>query len=291
MDSFDTANQLSQMLRGLTPQLQHLQKTVYFALKNSDKEDYLLSTILDVIKDKQLDTNVKSNIFQFMELLIHDSFNQSRYNLSYVQGLKENLPSIVSQVTVNKSNLHNTYFSLCNISKCFKVDCKEYVENFHSNLLSPNDLESIDKNEDFVESELTDDEPLILSWKILLQRKRQSQYDRAKLLKHTEAVDEIVDEEQIFTIRDKSNPKAPNLLSKRSILARMEDDREAHKRSKENLWMVNRDQAKGNFVTEDEFIEHYWNRFQPLNEEENKEFLTSLQDLNESVKYSYKDKY
>ena len=157
-------------------------------------------------------------------------------------------------------------------------------------MLTDKDIDLIKRNEEFTKSDINDDEPLVRAWKILLQCKHECQFERAKLLEHSEYIDDIVDEDLLFSIREKSNPSTI-LLSKRQILVRMEDDREAHKRSKENFWVVNRDKEKGNHITEDEFVSHYWNKFQPLNDQENKEFLNSLQELNVIVENSYKDKY
>lgn len=298
MDSFDTANQLLQMLRNLTPQLQHITKVVYFTLKNYKLEDYLIPIIIEVINDKQLDTTVKSNIFQFIELLITESFNnKDKFNGCYIQELIKNLPSIINQVILNKSNLYNTYLSLCNISKLFDINCDDYIQKFNSDLLTEKDLERINSNEEFVpdedeQQEEGEEKDLIKCWKILLQKKRQSQFERVRLLKHGDTIVDIVDEDQLFSTRDKSKPETAKFLSKRQILARMEDDREAHKRSKESSWVVNRDMDKNvNYITEDEFLNHYWNRFQPLGKQENNEFSESLKEMNAMVKCSYKDKY
>lgn len=296
MDSFDTANQLLQLLRSLSPQLQHITKVVYFTLKNYKLEDYLLPIIIEVINDKQIDTSTKSNVFQFIELLIVESFNnKDKFNGAYIEELMKNLPSIIKQVIINKSNLHNTYLSLCNISELFEIECDGYIQKFNSDLLTEKDLEKINSNEELEQEQEEDEEDcenLIKCWKILLLDKKQSQYERAKLLKHGNLTGDIVDEDQLFSTRDKSKPETAKLLSKRQILARMEDDREAHKRSKESFWVVNRDKYKNvNYITENEFLDHYWNRFQPLDEEENNEFLDSLKEMNDMVKCSYKDKY
>lgn len=296
MDSFDTANQLLQLLRSLSPQLQHITKVVYFTLKNYKLEDYLLPIIIEVINDKQIDTSTKSNVFQFIELLIVESFNnKDKFNGAYIEELMKNLPSIIKQVIINKSNLHNTYLSLCNISELFEIECDGYIQKFNSDLLTEKDLEKINSNEELEQEQEEDEEDcenLIKCWKILLLDKKQSQYERAKLLKHGNLTGDIVDEDQLFSTRDKSKPETAKLLSKRQILARMEDDREAHKRSKESFWVVNRDKYKNvNYITENEFLDHYWNRFQPLDEEENNEFLDLLKEMNDMVKCSYKDKY
>ncbi|RCK54734.1 hypothetical protein Cantr_04562 [Candida viswanathii] len=295
MDSFDIASKLLQMLHSISPQLQNITKIVHFALKNHKLEDYLLPTIIDVIDDKQLDSSVKSNVFQFIELLLIESYqNKDKFNGAYVHGLMQNLPYIIKQVIVNKSNLHNTYLSLCNISKVFDVDCDEYILRFSCDLLTEEDLVKIANNEEFEQEEKSKEkeEDLVKCWKILLQDKRQSQYERARLLKHGDLTADIVDEDQMFSTRDKTKPETTKFLSKRQILARMEDDREVHKRSKESFWVVNRDKDKNaNFITENEFLDHYWNRFQPLDEKENNEFLDSLKDMNDMVRCSYKDKY
>ncbi|RLV91471.1 hypothetical protein JA1_003831 [Spathaspora sp. JA1] len=296
MDSFEAATQFSQILRNLTPSIQNLNRAARFALANSDKEDYLFPTILDIINDPKLGLNTKSTIFQLIDVLISDSFQyslQDKYSYPYIQSLKGALPEIILQVLpqANNSNLYNTYVCLCNISKHFKIDCREYIEKFQCNLLSDEDITKIESNQDFESNGNDEDDksdPLISAWKILLEKKRQSQFERARLLKHSNSIDEIVDEDKMFNIRVKSD-KSNTLLSKRQILSRMEDDREAHKRSKENLWVVNRDK-NSNYITEQEFLDHYWNKYHQLSKSDHEEFLNSLSELNKLVADSYKDK-
>ncbi|EGW32706.1 CTD kinase-I gamma subunit [Spathaspora passalidarum NRRL Y-27907] len=294
MDSFEAATQLSQILRNLTPSIQNLNRAARFALVNSDKEDYLLPTILDIINDSKMVLNTKSTIFQFIDVLISESFQyslQNKYSYPYIQGLKSALPEIIQQVLpqANNSNLYNTYVCLRNISKHFKIDCSEYIDKFQCNLLTEEDISKIEGNKEFIpEKYEPSGDPLVTAWKILLEKKRQSQFERARLLKHSNPLDEIVDEDEMFNIRVKSD-KSNNLLSKRQILSRMEDDREAHKRSKENLWVVNRDK-NSSFITEQEFLDNYWNKYHQLNKSDHEEFLNSLSGLNKLVADSYKDK-
>ena len=74
-------------------------------------------------------TSIKANILQFVDLLINESLSLDKYKQAYVQGLKDNLPLIITQVTDNKSNLYSTYLSLFNISQHFKMDCHGFVSN------------------------------------------------------------------------------------------------------------------------------------------------------------------
>ncbi|KAK6464975.1 CTD kinase-I gamma subunit [Scheffersomyces coipomensis] len=296
MDSFEAATQFSQILRNLTPSLQTLTKAAHFALKNSESEDYLFPTIIEVISDNSIELNTKSNLFQFIEVLINESFyfsKQSKYNHPYVQNLKQSLPSIILQVlpNVNNSNIYNVYKSLIKISKQFKINSKEYIHQFNVSLLNDDDLKNIDDNIPFPQigiSEINKSlDPLLSAWDILIQKKRQSEYERLRLLNHTEFESEDVAEDLMFSIKEKSD-KSTTLLSKKQILWRMEEDRESHKRSKEGLWMVNRSK-EDNSVGEEEFLNMYWNKYDVLNHEEDKALLDSLGELNKIVAASYKD--
>lgn len=282
MDSFEVANQFSTILRNLTPQQQQLSKAIYFALKNVDKEDYIVPTILNVLEDPKLDLNLKSFIFQFIDLLIQESFNNPRYNNAYIQSLKSKLPQIVQLVCPlnNSSNLMVAFTSLCHILTRFKVDCESYKADFQTGTLDElqNKSLELDGNED----------TLVSTWKILLQRLRASKLNRKRLLSDVEVTEENVDEEQIFNIRNKSDPNT-QYLTKKQIITRIEDDRETHKRLKENRWCVNRDKGT-KFICENEFINNYWNKCHPLTKKENAEFLNNLQELNSMVLLSYKDK-
>ena len=155
-----------------------------------------------MINDKQLPTSIKANILQFVDLLINESLSLDKYKQAYVQGLKDNLPLIITQVTDNKSNLYSTYLSLFNISQHFKMDCHGFVSQFDSNMLTDKDIDLIKRNEEFTKSDINDDEPLVRAWKILLQCKHECQFERAKLLEHSEYIDDIVDEDLLFSIRE-----------------------------------------------------------------------------------------
>ncbi|CAK9439742.1 uncharacterized protein LODBEIA_P38420 [Lodderomyces beijingensis] len=296
MDSFEVASQFSTILRNLTPQFQQLAKASYFALKNADKEDYIVPTVLDVVQDPKLDLNTKATIFQFIELLITESHrNQSKFGNAYLQSLKMALPSIITSICPeeNSANFQNTYHSLQNISKNYAVDCSEYDDKCSQNLLSEQDLTELDQGETDVSCRMKfeiqeKDDPLVAAWKTLLERKRQTQIQRYKLLNRSEPTEENVDEDQIFNMRTKTENTNHLSLTKKQIISRMEDERESHKRSKENIWCVNRDKSS-KFVSEDEFTEYYWDKCQRLDPQENRQFLDNLQELNQMVLRSYKD--
>ncbi|KAG5419055.1 hypothetical protein I9W82_002822 [Candida metapsilosis] len=282
MDSFEIANQFSTILRNLTPQQQQFSKAIYFALKNADKEDYIVPTILSALEDPRLDLNLKSFIFQFIDLLIQESFSNPRYNNAYIQSLKSKLPQIVQSVCPlnNSSNLMVAYTSLCHISSRFKVNCESYKADFQISSLEELENKSLELD--------GGEDTLITTWKILLQRSKASKMERKRLLIDEPVTQDNVDEDQVFNIRNKSDPNT-QYLTKKQIITRIEDDRETHKRLKENKWCVNRDKG-AKFIAESEFINNYWNKFQPLTKEENAEFLKNLEELNSMVLSSYKDK-
>ncbi|ODV82469.1 uncharacterized protein CANTADRAFT_24965 [Suhomyces tanzawaensis NRRL Y-17324] len=295
MDSFEAATQFSQILRNLTPAVQNLTRAAHFALKHSDSEDYLFPSILDILNDPSVELNTKSTVFQFIEVLINESFYYSRqpkFNYPYIQNLKTSLPKIMLAVlpTTSNTNIYNVYTSLKNLSKHFKVDCCEFVERFNLDSLTDEDRAHIDQDIPFPEIRLEDsgEDPLVESWGLLLRKKKQSQYERLRLLKHSEVSRDTVEEQDLFSLRDK-NDKAGELLSKRQIISRMEDDREAHKRSKENLWVVLRPKDV-NFITEEEFLKHYWSKTHAMTKKQEDAFLETVEELNKLVAGSYKDK-
>lgn len=308
MDPFEATTQFGQMLRSLTPAMPNLTKAAHFALKYMESEDYLFPSLLEIIKDPTIEINTKLNIFQFIEVLLAESYYYSmnpkfNYNYPYVANLKINLPIILLEVLPNSNlaNLYNAYTSLVNISKTFKFDCQKWQAEYNKNqdLLTNEDLENISENlpfppitvEDEQTQEIEQDEingPLILCWKLLIKKKKQSQYERQILLNYSNIVeDEDVDEQTMFNLKDKNDTSIN--LSKKQIIVRMEDDRETHKRSKENLWVVERPKEPA-YITEDEFLHYYWNKFQKLDDEQNKVLLDSLEDLNKMVGSSYKDR-
>lgn len=309
MDSFEASTQFTQILKGLTPSIQNLTRAAHFALKNSESEDYLFHTIIDTLDDPNIELNTKSTIFQFIEVLMHESLvislqPKSHYTYPYVHNLKNSLPKILLKVLPgsNNSSLYNAYNSLKNISETCKISYDEYEKKYSgiSELFTDEDLENIEANLPFpdikVEDEIEASDPLITTWDLLIKKKKQSQYERLRLLKHLRMIEECVEEEDMFSYKggksqkDQNNGKANELLlSKKHILLRMEDDRETHKRSKENIWVVNRPKD-ASILTEDEFLVHYWNKYRVMAEEEEKTFMDSLDELNGLVVESYKDK-
>lgn len=304
MDAFENSAKLSLMLRGLTPLVQNLTKTAHFALKNSDGEDYLFQSIIDTLDDKTVELQTKSTIFQFIEVLINESFYiseqpKSHYNYPYVHNIKNSLPLIIIKVLPDSdtASIYNIFNSLKNLSKIFKFDFVDYETKYNSisDEFSEEDLANVEENIPFPKVTIEDDEdnvdPLITTWNLLIKKKKQSQYERLRLLKHGEVIDKAVEEKDMFSIRVSKPDQAieKHSLSKRQILARMEDDRETHKRSKEGLWIVNRAKDAA-AVTEDEFLVYYWNKIIVNNDNEDKALLDSFEELNKLIVGSYKDK-
>lgn len=305
MDSFETSSQFVQMLRTLAPQMQSLFRAAHFALKNSESEDYLFFAIMDILDDAKVELNAKSTIFQFIDVLIHESFYisqqaNSHYNYPYVHNLKNSLPKILLKVlpASNNSNLYNIYNNLKNISESLNVNYTEFDRQFKSvdDLLSAEELEGISMNIPFPavrldEMQTESKDPVSQAWEILLRKRKQSHYERLRLLQNEPYKEGEVAEDAMFAIRpsrgqDPSKKVNEQMLSKKQILARMEDDRETHKKSKETLWLVNRPSGM-TVVGEDEFVNYYWDR---LDKKSHAEYLTALEDVNKIAAASYKDK-
>lgn len=308
MDSFETNSQFVQMLRTLVPQMQSLLRAAHFALKHSESEDYLYYAIMDILNDPKVELNAKSTLFQFIDVLIHESFYisqqaNSNYNYPYVHNLKNSLPKIMLKVlpSTNNANLFNIFNNLKNISELLNVNYGEYEKLYKDvqALLSSDELENVELNIPYPEIKLEEIEvdskdPVIISWEILLRKRKQSQYERKRQLKHAPYVDKEITEEEMFSIRpsrsgDPTRKVNEQMLSKKQIIARMEDDRETHKKSKETLWVVNRPSGT-NAVTEDEFLNYYWNRIDKMTSKGNDDLLGAFDELNKLAAASYKDK-
>lgn len=306
MDLFETSSQFVQILRNLVPQMQSLLRAAHFALKHSESEDYLFYAIMDLLDDPKVELNTKSTVFQFIDVLIHESFfisqqTNSHYNYPYVHNLKTSLPKIILKVLpgTNNANLYNIFNNLKNISESLNVSYSDYEDQYKSveKLLSKEELESVDMDIPFPEINLEEMEeasdPVFQAWEILLRKRKQSHYERLRQLKHQQYREDDVTEEELFNIRptrvgDPTKKVNELLLSKKQILARMEDDREAHKKSKETLWVVNRPSGS-NTATEEEFSNYYWNKIEKLSDKQMSEFLASFDELNKLASASYKD--
>lgn len=304
MESFEANSQFLQLLRNINPSVQSLKKTAHFAIKNWESEDYLLPSILNLLEDRTVELNTKSTIFQFIDVLINESYTislqpKSNYSYPYINNLKNELPLILLKVLPGTSNynLYNVFNSLKSISRVLKIDTAEYEQRYkrlESEGLDQQDRENIDQNmphpEITLEDEMTNDgnkDPLIATWNLLIQKRKQSYYERLRLLQHQPPIEKDIGEDELFHLKPKGMIN-PTELSKKQILLRMEDDREAHKRSKENLWVVERSKNI-NHVTEDEFFHYYWNKYDVLTGDDQSALLQSLDDFNSVVLASYKD--
>lgn len=306
MDLFETSSQFNQILRTLVPQMQSLLRAAHFALKHSESEDYLFYAIMDLLDDPKVELNTKLTVFQFIDVLIHESFfisqqTNSHYNYPYIHNLKTQLPKIILKVLpgTNNANLFNIFNNLKSISESLNVLYADYVAQYKSldTLLSAEELESVDMDVPYPEIDMEVSEenldPVVQAWELLLRKRKQSHYERLRLLKHQKMKEESIPEDELFNIRPSrsGNPtKKVNeqMLSKKQILARMEDDRETHKKSKETLWVVNRPSGSTT-VTEDEFSKYYWDKIEKLPEPKMKEFLVLFDELNKLAAASYKD--
>ncbi|EGV61282.1 hypothetical protein PSN45_001348 [Yamadazyma tenuis] len=301
MDSFEANTQFTQLLRELNPTVQSLRKAAHFAIKNWENEDYLFTSIMSILQDPKIEVNTKSTIFQFIDILVNESHTissqpRSNYSYPYISSVKNSLPSILLDVlpASNNYNLHSVFNSLRNISRVLKIDCQKFEDDFSSfspDILDDNDRQNIDLNVPYpnitLENSDSANDPVTRTWELLSQKRKQSYYERLRLLKHQKPVEQEVKESEMFNLRPKDK-YGPNELSRKQILSRMEDDRETHKRSKENLWVVNRPKEVP-YVTEHEFQQYYWNRYDSLSDKDEKALLETLDDFNTVVMASYKD--
>lgn len=288
--------------------MQNLLRAAHFALKHSENEDYLYFAIMDALDDLKLELNSKSTIFQFIDVLIHESFHisqqtNSHYNYPYVHNLKTSLPKILLKVlpSSNNPNLNNIFNSLSNISESLNVNFSEYEQQYRTieTLLSKEELEDVELDVPFPELQLenlkaSSSDPVLQAWEILLYKRKQSHYERIRLLKTKPYRNDEVTEPEMFSIRpsrsgDPSKKVNEQLLSKKQILSRMEDDRETHKKSKETLWVVNRPSGKS-ALTEAEFANYYWNRNNSFSDKMKEDLFNAFDEFNKIAAGSYKDK-
>lgn len=262
--------------------------------------------IMDILDDQKVELNTKSTIFQFIDVLIHESFfisqqTNSHYNYPYVHNLKTALPKVILKVLpgTNNANLFNILNNLKSISESLNVPYADYENQYKSveTLLSAEELESVDMDVPYPEINMEEiDEsldPVAQAWELLLRKRKQSHYERLRLLKHRKYVDGEVAEDEVFNIRpsragDPTKKVNELMLSKKQILARMEDDRETHKKSKETLWVVNRPSGSTT-ATEEEFLKYYWDKIEKFSDKQMTEFLVSFDELNKLAAASYKD--
>ena len=103
-----------------------------------------------------------------------------------------------------------------NISETCKVNYDEYNKKYSgiSELFTDEDLENIDTNLPFpdikVEDEIEASDPLITTWDLLIKKKKQSQYERLRLLKHLRMIEESVEEEDMFSYKGGKSQKDQN---------------------------------------------------------------------------------
>ncbi|RKP30651.1 hypothetical protein METBISCDRAFT_15806 [Metschnikowia bicuspidata] len=307
MDSFETSSQFRQILRSLLPQTPIISKAVHFALRNCSSEDYLYYSIIETLEDATVELNTKTTIFQFIDVVIRESFFISQqvnctYNFPYVHNLKTALPRILDKLLplANNINLHCIYTNLKNISDTLNVNYLEYNEQYNGvvSLLSSEDMENITLNIPFPKTSIEtlnflSKDPVIQAWEILLHKRKESHYERVRLLRNDPLNEGIITEDEMFAVRgtkpvDSIEKSSEELFTKKQIIARMEDEREAQKRSRETLWVVNRPSGS-NFVTEEEFLNYYWKRIEEVTADQKVDFLAALNELNNLANMSYKD--
>lgn len=307
MDSFETSSQFRQILRTLLPQSPVVLKAVHFALRNCSSEDYLYYSIIDILDDVSVELNTKTTIFQFIDVLIRESFFisqqvNSAYNYPYVHNLKTALPKMMEKLLpqTNNVNLHCIYTNLKNISETLNVNYSDLNRQYKdlNSILSAEDIENVALNIPFPQVSfenisLESKDPVIQAWEILLHKRKESHYERLRLLKNLPPRDGVLTEDDMFAIRNPrtAEPHKKNndqLFTKKQIVARMEDERESQKRSRESLWVVSRPSGSS-FVTEEEFLNYYWKRIGEITPDQKDDFMAALDDLNTLAKLSYKD--
>lgn len=294
MDPFEAATQFSQILRSLTPSSLALIRAAHFALKYCHHEDYLFPSIMGIAGDDTVELNTKAVLFQFVEVLLNELvyyLRQPKFNYPYVENIRQLLPQLVLHVLPGSTstNLFLVFTGLKHMSALLKFQCSEFIEKYQSSHPSDEDSALAAANEPFPEIEVCPDgtDLVTAAWELLIRKKKQSQYERRRLCEHEAVQADPVSEQGLFNIKLKGDPNT-QLFTKRQMIARMEDDRESHKRSKETLWLVNRPKD-ATHITEDEFLEQYWEKIPAMTGETNSTLLGALEELNGLAAASYKD--
>ncbi|GMM36359.1 hypothetical protein DASC09_036840 [Saccharomycopsis crataegensis] len=312
MDPFEARLQFSRMLSTVQPVTQSLMKCVSFALRNHEYQDDFHSCIIEVLNT--VDLNVRLNIMNFIDSLVTQSKKSFAKNpslnkdLPYINKIEKDLPTFASKIVpANKYGLYNLKVSaeiLKSISLQLGFDeqkIEELQRQFNSDLLSENLKGKIEKNvsenlskSDHLDTEFfkpTDSEVIgegiERAWEILIDRKRFSQLssltsyfiDKSEMVLHaSEKKDKVNNNEE--NNREKDSTQMSLELSREQILARMESDRERHKKAKESLWLVER--ASSGKVDRAEF-ERLWDQYAPITDED----IEELSELNEIAIRSY----
>ncbi|QPG73109.1 hypothetical protein FOA43_000414 [Brettanomyces nanus] len=195
------------------------------------------------------------------------------------------------------TNLRASYSILIDISKLLQFpDLETYVDQFDATLLTQTDVQSIKQDKTFDEAYIYETvanrkpidqpelvpllhqekmfiEPLTDSWKFILAKKRQSQYERVMIDTHP---GRLKDSDFLSTISTvPSDHRNPLLLSQKQILQRMEADRERQKKGKETLWRVRR---PTNEVSMPEF-QHIWHSLDKYDLKADRALLDELNGL------------
>ncbi|KAH3668207.1 hypothetical protein OGAPHI_001961 [Ogataea philodendri] len=282
MDSFEARVYLTKQLSSLTPSKLAAQQCAKFLLKNKELQDDLYSVILETLD--AADLNIRLNIFQFLEELIF--FCQNDPQRPYVNSIFKDMKLILTKILPPKpenqssearllTNLSSAYIILFNISKtCNYPHINDIKTRFNSNLLTELDKNRIELQLHFDEKPLYTDitakqdveSQLTAAWDFLIEKRRQSQYERLFIDKHN--------------IQSPAEPLA-DLFTKtrKQLLARIEADRERQKRGKENLWQI--DRAKGS-LAEFDLIYDTFHQFDLI---EDKPLIDEVNELYENSRH------
>lgn len=181
-------------------------------------------------------------------------------------------------------NLTTSKDLLLNLSRLLGLEeekLEEYKKRFTSNLLTDKEYEEAqncvenNKSDEMISQKFQqildhkENSAIQGAWEVLLGRKRVSQF--ITLVKSRENYDSS---ESFQTPVEKSRFDKKQ-LTKEQKLARMEADRERHKKAKESLWIVER--PGSGRVDKEEFM-NLWERCGPITDEHLKE-LTELKEI------------
>ncbi|ODV61278.1 Ctk3p ASCRUDRAFT_34500 [Ascoidea rubescens DSM 1968] len=267
MDAFEARLEFSKKLFNLIPSSVIISSCVNFALRYCDYQDDFNSCIIEVLS--QVDLNQKLNILYFIEaLLLHPQLQINKDITTFPPYLLDILRALPNYLITIIPSHHG---GLSNLRVAFSI-----LQNIGNNFLTLDPPIDLDKNTDKNLENFSSDLNLLNSLKISNDslNKNIHSFDNlnANLINNSNT-----QKETKINYEDIIYQQFP--VSGGKILARMELDRERHKKLKESKWMVNRlDKA----VDKNEF-RYLWDKYDELSDDD----IDRIEELNDLARDSY----
>ncbi|TGZ84005.1 hypothetical protein EX30DRAFT_393538 [Ascodesmis nigricans] len=198
MDAFQCRIQFTRQLSSLTASAAAAKQCAQFALKNRDFDEDLFSVILETLQSSDTSMNVRVNVLFFIETLCDLSKN-AEYD-EYIKLVQRDLKAIVAAVATESTEGAVNLEAVKKIVR--NLDEKGLVEG-----------------------------PTRRELKVLLNERQKWYSEHADLSSDDES---MTSDEEYERDPDRSKYR----FSESVIQQRMEEDRERHKRLRENIWQI-----------------------------------------------------